>query len=282
VSVSDAVVAYIPVLHEGFVRFLDAHGRGRPLYLIGPEVYADYRPLAKDIRAFDAHLMARAIGALGICSGVSVLTAATAAEVAASGASLTLPAEDVSYQVVERFFPRAEVRYDTVFLRWDKTKTVQLLRPRPDRRVDSSDALAELQLEADAAAANSIDWWRQVGAAIRLPTGEVRSASNQHAPREIAPYVVGDPRSNFFKGVHLDLSTAMHAEAQLIADAARTGTPTDGAVMFVTDFPCPPCAKLIAAAGITRLFFCDGYAVLDGADILAAAGVEVVEIATVP
>ena len=32
------VVAYIPVLHEGYRRFLHAHARDRPLYLIGPEL----------------------------------------------------------------------------------------------------------------------------------------------------------------------------------------------------------------------------------------------------
>ena len=49
-----AVVAYIPVLHEGYRRFLHAHARDKPLYLIGPELHADQRPLAKDIGALRA------------------------------------------------------------------------------------------------------------------------------------------------------------------------------------------------------------------------------------
>jgi dCMP deaminase len=48
--------------------------------------------------------------------------------------------------------------------------------------------------------------------------------------------------------------------------------------MYVTDFPCPPCAKLIAGAGIARLYFRTGYAVLDGQDVLEQAGVEVVQV----
>jgi dCMP deaminase len=48
--------------------------------------------------------------------------------------------------------------------------------------------------------------------------------------------------------------------------------------MFVTDFPCPPCAKLIAGAGIAKLYFVEGYAVLDGQDVLEAAGVEIVQV----
>ena len=89
----------------------------------------------------------------------------------------------------------------------------------------------------------------------------------------------GDPRANFYKGVGLELSTATHAEARLIAQAACDGDATRGAVLYVTDFPCPPCAKLIAAAGIERLYYREGYAVLDGQDVLEGAGVEIVRVA---
>jgi dCMP deaminase len=52
--------------------------------------------------------------------------------------------------------------------------------------------------------------------------------------------------------------------------------------MYVTDFPCPPCAKLIAAAGVKRLYFREGYAVLDGESVLEAAGVEVRQVRVQP
>lgn len=279
---SDAVVAYVPVLHEGYRRFLDAHGRGKPLYLIGPELHADYRPLAKDVRALSADAVAPALAAWGIASSVEVLDAAGAERLGASGASLVLPGEDVSYAVVERWLPRAEVLYASAFLRWDKTKTVQLLDVGDVRQVDVDEAVADLAGEAEAEAARSLDWWRRVGAAIRLADGAVWSASNEHLPHPQAPYAVGDPRSNFFQGVHLELSTAVHAEAALIARAARAGVATEGAVMYVTDFPCPPCAKLIAGAGVTRLYFRTGYAVLDGRDVLERAGVELRQVAPAP
>jgi dCMP deaminase len=268
-------VAYIPVLHEGYWRFLDRHARGRRLFVVGPSLYEDYRPLAKDVRRLDAGLVAAAVDAWGICSEVFVLDAALAERLAAERPSLILPAEDVSYQLVERWFPRCEVVFDSVFLRWDKTRSVALLEPRPARHA----GLDELASAASDEAARSVDWWRQVGAAMRFADGRVVSAHNEHNPHELSAYAVGDPRSNFFKGVHLEISTATHAEARLIAEAARAGTPTEGAVMYVTDFPCPPCAKLIAASGIAKLYFRTGYAVADGEDVLAAAGVELVQVA---
>jgi dCMP deaminase len=276
---TDVVVAYVPVLHEGYRRFLDAHGRDLPLYLIGPELYADYRPLAKDVRALDPQLAATAIAAWGIAASAEVLDVAGTERLAAAAPRITLPAEDVSYRVVDRFFTRCEVRYAPALLRWDKTRSVQLLEPTPAREVSETDALADL---AEAEAARSLDWWRQVGAAIRFADGELASAHNEHNPHPQAPYAAGDPRSNFNKGVGYELSTATHAEARLIAEAARTGRPTEGAVLYVTDFPCPPCAKLIAAAGIARLYYRTGYAVLDGQDVLEAAGVEIVRVSDVP
>ena len=269
---SDAVVAYVPVLHEGYRRFLERHAAGRPFHVVGRSLYEDYRPLAKDIRALDPEDAARASAAWGIASEVSVLDEAGAAALAERGTRLVLPAEDVSYRIVEQHFPRSEVLYDTVFLRWDKTKTVQLLRP------EAREADDPLAVAAEFAASTSVDWWRQVGAAIRFATGEVRSVANVHEPHELGPYAAGDPRSNFHKGVHLELSTATHAEAALIAGAARDGIATEGAVMYVTDFPCPPCAKLIAGAGIARLYFREGYAVLDGEDVLRQAGTELLRI----
>jgi dCMP deaminase len=279
---TEVVVAYVPVLHEGYQRFISAHARGRRLFIIGPELFEDYRPLAKDIRRLDAELVAASIGAWGICAEVTVLDAEGAVRLAAEEPSITMPAEDVSYQVVERFFGRCAVRYDTTFLRWDKSRSVQLLRPRQAREVDAEEAFADLHAMAEHGADRSIDWWRQVGAAIRFRDGTTASTTNEHLPHELSAYAAGDPRSNFSKGIHLEISTAAHAEARLIAEAARKGVSTKGAILYVTDFPCPPCAKLIAAAGIARLYYRTGYAVLDGNDVLENAQVEVTHVRGLP
>ncbi len=155
---------------------------------------------------------------------------------------------------------------------------MQLLVPEARPPLDGDAELAELVGAADARAAQSVDWWRQVGASIRFADGTIAAAGNDHEPHRLAAYAAGDPRSNFFKGVALELSTATHAEARLVAQAAREGVSSEGAVMYVTDFPCPPCAKLIAAAGVKRLYFRAGYAVLDGQDVLQGAGVEIVRV----
>src|SRR4051794_9019723 len=153
---NECAIAYVPVLHEGYRRFLESHASGKPFFVVGKELYADYRPLAKDIRALEPELVAAAVEAWDVCSEVAVLTPSLTEQLAASGARITLPAEDVSYQLVDRFFGRCEVRYDTVFLRWDKSRTVQLLEPTAVSRVGIEEAAADLGLAAETAALDSV------------------------------------------------------------------------------------------------------------------------------
>jgi dCMP deaminase len=45
----------------------------------------------------------------------------------------------------------------------------------------------------------------------------------------------------------------VHAEQNAISDAARRGVSLDGAVAYITHYPCINCAKIIAAAGISAV-----------------------------
>src|SRR6185369_15532026 len=111
-------------------------------------------------------------------------------------------------------------------------------------------------------AQKSSDMWRQVGAAIVKGKKIVLTAYNKHLPSDHTPYTNGDPRNNFHKGDHIEISSAIHAEAGLIAEAAKRGLKLKGLDMYATTFPCPPCAKLIAGSGIKTLYFAEGYAML--------------------
>ena len=71
------------------------------------------------------------------------------------------------------------------------------------------------------------------------------------------------------------MSTAIHAEAAIVAQAARDGVSLRGADLYVTTFPCPACARLIAEAGFRRCYFAGSYSVLEGEHVLQAAGVDV-------
>jgi dCMP deaminase len=50
-----------------------------------------------------------------------------------------------------------------------------------------------------------------------------------------------------------------HAEANAVAQAARMGHPTEGAEAYVTTLPCLSCFKLLAMAGVNRVYYAEDY-----------------------
>ena len=51
----------------------------------------------------------------------------------------------------------------------------------------------------------------------------------------------------------------VHAEANALAQAARFGVRLEGGTAYVNTYPCWPCFRLLANAGITAVIFRDGY-----------------------
>lgn len=266
------VVAYIPVLHDGYFQFLQKHSDAEKIFVFGKEVIEESDYLHKEIRALDPEKMKYAIESLGIVSEVHILLPTDIESVYAD--EICMPDEDVCRSFAEKYLGAMNVVFDPVFLRWDRSKGTY------DRKVGSEKVLTENEFmdSAFTEAQKSSDWWRQVGAVV-VRDGEILlSRHNKHMPSPHQPYVDGDPRARAHKGEAIELCTAQHAEAGLIAQAARKGIPLEGAEMYVTDFPCPVCAKQIAEAGISKLYFTRGYGVLDGERVLRSAGIELIEI----
>ena len=76
---------------------------------------------------------------------------------------------------------------------------------------------------------------------------------------ELAKIAMDDERSKNFSSAHvtdlIEFGRAVHAEQAAICDAARRGVSVANTSMYVTTFPCHLCARLIVAAGISRVVF---------------------------
>lgn len=51
----------------------------------------------------------------------------------------------------------------------------------------------------------------------------------------------------------------IHAETNAVADAASRGVKLNGCTAYVTHYPCVNCAKILIAAGIKEIYFCEDY-----------------------
>jgi dCMP deaminase len=275
------VLLYLPVIHAGYEAFLRKHSDAAGILLLGHGFTADHPSLAKDIRALPA---ARAADYLRLVTGDASIRVVEPAELAGAvtGDPLVLPDEEVMRDIADRYGLSAgrSLVFDRTFLRWDRDWATAKAPVSFDGEITAAGLPRELLGRAQALAGRSSDWWRQVGAVAARAGQVLGCAWNHHQPTEYAPYLNGDPRDAFERGVRADLSTAIHAEASLIAAAARDGTSLAGADLYTTTFPCPACARLIAEAGFGRCFFAGRYSVLDGEQTLRARGISLIWVDT--
>jgi dCMP deaminase len=277
-SVPDVVIAYVPAPHAGYLKLFRAHAGG-VLYVLGDEFIQQFPALVRNLPAAAPEESRKMIQALGIFDTVRVLSLANLDDVLFSPSNIVMPDEDVSHVLAARYFPDMPVVYDdSCRLRWDWGAVQKSRRPEGERVVSVDTLDRELMRCAFLEASRSPDWWRQIGALL-VKDGEVLlAACNQHVPHEQSVYLLGDPRSNFEAGKCIEVSCAVHAEMVLMAEAARRGISTEGCDLWVTTFPCPPCAYPWSLSGINRLYYADGYSLVAGAETLQAKNVEIIRV----
>jgi dCMP deaminase len=83
-------------------------------------------------------------------------------------------------------------------------------------------------------------------------------------------------RNDIPSGERHELCRGLHAEQNVIIQAARHGIPIQGATLYCTTSPCSICAKMIINAGIVVVYFAEGYADELSDQLLAEAGVRLV------
>ncbi|MEA2112626.1 MAG: deaminase [Patescibacteria group bacterium] len=277
------LIAYIPILHSGYLKllnqekFFEIHIMQEDLI---KDIGIDYIVRKDLIRSLSPDLIVAALKSwefkdvysLNLANAKSILYQEFKETL------LVLPDEDISRDFADKYLPGKEVKFSSIFLRWHRNNVEEEKSVQVDQTIFSGEVEQLMMRFAFVEGKRSADWWRQVGGILRKDDAIILAAHNTHVPDPQMPYVFGDPRAIFKKGIHIELSTADHAEAILIAEAARRGISLEGTELFVTDFPCPPCAKLIARSGIKKVFFLKGYAVLDGENILKDKGVELIQI----
>jgi len=274
------LLAYVPVLHAGYRQWFNQHPEAKALYVLGKDLIAEFDHLQrKDIRALSPSDIITALQSWNLPWPIYVLTPQSAAKLNQPTITLIAPREDEMQSVIEQHLNKAHVTFENVWLRWDRRQSHNHQDVVANTTVSEQEFDQHMMDLADEQASNSSDWWRQIGAVLVQDGRVLLAGYNQHVPHPQMPYINGDPRGNFHKGEYIELSSAIHAEAGLIAAAAKQGLSLQGASLYVTTFPCPNCAKLIAYSGISQLYFREGYAMIDGESILRSQGVELIRVA---
>jgi dCMP deaminase len=268
------LVLYVPVIHRGYLGLFEKYKEDvEDVYLLGPELIKEFFSLHKEIRAVDPETTKKFIESLGLFKHVSILTSKTINEL--NGRKIIAVSEEVSRQFAARYLTNNEIEYDSVFLRWDESNVKSVHKPSFAAESDS-EFDRTIMARAEKNSENSSCWWRHVGGVV-VKNGKILiEGNNTHLPQEQIQYIEGDPRDFVEAGTSPEIATTLHGEMVMIAEAARKGISLDGASMYLTVFPCHPCAKLMARSGIKKCFFRSGNAYMNSEKVLEAAGVEII------
>lgn len=276
-------VCHIPIIHKGYLNFIrTCEERGvSKLFLVDLQFLAPVEEFDYLVRKNSLHALATTEIKQALEQytkiPVVILNDSNLAELQEGTEAVLMPKEDISTFIAEQYLAGREVIYENVFLRWNRENLGET--KEPDVELCDLPAFATTVFnQVLEEATKSADWWRTVGAALVKDGKVIALAHNEHMPAEQLPNIFSDSRSLFKKGININYVTTSHAEVGVIAEAAKKGISSEGAELFLTDFPCPYCARLVVKAGIKKIYFLKGYAVLEGDEFLKGEGVELVQV----
>jgi dCMP deaminase len=274
-SANGLLILDIPVPHRGYIDLLKKHAEGgdvKTLYLVGEDL-RDSLGVPREIRANDTETTRKMLEGLAFPFDIEILGLDNVDSLPSSG--LYTAKDTVSRRLRDKYFPKAQVNEESVFLRWDESNVTSTRPALVDEETKDSFHISMMR-RARKLADNSSDWWRRVGVVVVRDGKILVEAYNQALPTDHKPYIDGNPRDFIQAGTLAFLVSTVHGEQAAIAKASSSGIKLEGADLYLNSFPCPPCATSMGLAGIRRCFAADGNAYLDTAEVLKNIGIKTI------
>lgn len=266
-SAKKILILYIPVVHRGYLELLTKYkSKVDKVYIVQDKFVNELYKYEPNIAALTSGQTKKLLYHLGYAE-VRILTKNNLDEV--RGLPVLLVRDEISNNLQENYLKSKDVQWESAFLRWDRQKVFS--EDDIDVPVSKSVYNINFMTEAYAESLKSGDWWRQVGAVLVKKGKIILKAYNQGIPSDNSAYQVGALRDYLEVGEKPEISSTIHAEQKIIADAARDGVSVKGACIYITHFPCSVCAKLIVESGISSCYFSEGSSNADGELVLKSS-----------
>ncbi|MCK4919222.1 MAG: hypothetical protein KAS01_02450 [Candidatus Pacebacteria bacterium] len=170
------------------------------------------------------------------------------------------------------------IEYHDIRLRWSDDKVQEFKKETSELSKEEIKTHQKFMNEALEEAEKSKCWWRQVGAVAVKDDKVIFRGFNQMLPTEDECYKIGCIRDSIKPGKDPEICSVTHAEASIISLAARDGVSLKDTILYVTHFPCPACAKLVALAEFKKIVYTRGSSVFDGERVITSRGIDIVKI----
>lgn len=266
------LVLSMPVLHKGYLDFFERI-KGvsiENIYLFDEELISELSEYKPDIAALPSKTVVGVLRNLGYPEA-SVLKKGEIEII--RGKQIVLVSDQISRAFYDKYLPGTDVRWESVFLRWERDKI--LSTEAVGAQSVSDEVSVRFMSQAYKEAEKSSDWWRQVGAVLIRDGEIVLRGYNVGVPDDHEPYKKGAVRDFLEPGERPELASTIHAEQSIVAAAAKRGIALEGTDLYVTHFPCVVCAKLLSRSGIRSCCFGEGSSNLDGEEVLKSADIRV-------
>src|SRR3989344_4427803 len=220
------LLAYIPVLNQRHLDWFKNYPEGH-LHLISQKLAEAFVPrLSRNMVAIETEMVARMIRSEGLVQDISLFWPDHNDPACESiwWNSWVVANEDVSCLVAEKYLIPSGVgcRFQTIWARWDMSAVHREQPIMADVTVSQSVVDNQFVVLAERETVKSPDWWRQIGAVLIGPNGQVLAkAHNTHFPNEYETYIFGDPRLNVDAG-EKGKYCSFHAERAVIRSEEDT------------------------------------------------------------
>jgi dCMP deaminase len=245
------------------------------IYIFDQKLINSFVHLTRDLRVIDPKKTILALKPLLAKRKIALASEKILKDLNKKKAEITMPEDEVCHVVAEKYLKDCKITHVSTFLRWNRIITLAEHEIPKHRKITKEDFHREYIRQAENETQKSSDWWRQIASVVVREGKVLFKSHNHHLPTDHHLHTFGDPRSNFDAGQHPEIYTSIHSEAAAIAEAAKKGHSLQGAIIYVTTFPCANCARLLAKAGIKEVYYSKGYSLLDAEKILNHFGIEV-------
>jgi len=269
------IVGTFAVIHRGYLEILDKYPEAI-IGIISDDLAQELYRLEIDLRKMPVNKTAALLTSLG---RDIILVNKENVENLNNFETIIIIEDDVTSQLKTRYLKgHSNLVYENGFFHHPQEQVYSQENNKIDLIKNYTSEDIQLMKQALVLAAQSGCFWRQVASIITLGGNIIYQAYNQMLPNNDECYKIGCIRDNFEPGTKTEVCSAVHSEASVIAQAAKEGRSLAGASIYVTVFPCPACAKLIALSGIKKCYYNTGWANFDGQRIMEANGVEIIKI----
>lgn len=271
------LIGTFTILHQGYLDLLDKYSEAE-IYIISDELVKELTTLERDIRQIARPQIGKFFDSLKRKN--SLLTAKLLPKIIKENDQLIIISDPISDKLVKKYLANyPKLILENSFLRHstENVFTLDKTLGTDDKKEFNQQDIKYMQ-RAYQIANQSGCWWRQVGAILIKDKKILFKECNRMLPDKDECYHSGCIRDHIAPGEKMDFCSAIHAEINIIAQAANKGISIKNSSLYITHFPCPRCAKAIAVSGIKKLYFHQGWSNFDGEQVLKAAGVKLIKI----